>query len=395
MYNSTRYRKNSRPSRPGKFTRPQRSNHRPQASLHPSLYVKKADVIEEENFIPKHTFSDFMICEPLKENIRNKGYIQPTPIQDEAIEPILGFKDVIGLANTGTGKTAAFLIPLINKAYFDRSQKVLVIVPTRELAVQIEEECRAFTKGLRVFSVLLIGGVGMMHQIRGLQRDHDIVIATPGRLRDLERKGKIQLRKYNNIVLDEVDRMMDMGFINDVKSIIASLPEKRQSLFFSATMPEEIKSLASSFLQNPFLISVKSQDTAKAVEQDVVRLNGKQKPDVLSELLSQNGFDKVLVFGRTKWGMEKLARILESRGFRVAAIHGNKNQNQRQRALNEFKNGQIRVLLATDVASRGLDIHNVTHVINYDEPGSYDDYIHRIGRTGRAGKAGVALTLIS
>ena len=336
-----------------------------------------------------------MIAEALKENIQRKGYTQPTPIQDQAIQHILQYKDVVGLANTGTGKTAAFLIPLINKVYFDRSQKVLIIVPTRELAVQIEDECRAFTKGLRVFSVLCIGGVGMMHQIRSLQKDHDIVIGTPGRLRDLERKGKLKLARYNNIVLDEVDRMMDMGFINDVRDIIGKLPTHRQSLFFSATMPPEIKNLATGFLSDPVTVSVKSQDTAKAVEQDVVKLNGQQKVDVLSDLLRGDGFDRVIVFGRTKWGMEKLAKILLQRGFKVAAIHGNKNQNQRQRALQEFKSGQVTVLLATDVASRGLDIENVTHVINYDEPASYDDYVHRIGRTGRAGKTGVALTFIN
>jgi superfamily II DNA/RNA helicase len=359
------------------------------------MYIKKAENAQEENYTPTHAFSDFMIADALKQNILRKGYVIPTPIQDQAIVPILQYRDVIGLANTGTGKTAAFLIPLINKAYFDRSQKVLIIAPTRELAVQIEEECRAFTKGLHVFSVLLIGGVGMMHQIRQLQKDHDIVIATPGRLRDLERKGKIKLERYNNIVLDEVDRMMDMGFINDVKAIISGLPTKRQSLFFSATMPAEIKNLAFSFLTDPIMISVKSQDMAKSVEQDVVRLQGRQKVDVLTDLLHQEGFEKVLVFGRTKWGMEKLAKILTKRGFKVAAIHGNKNQNQRQRALNDFKNGQISVLLATDVASRGLDIDDVTHVINFDEPASYEDYINRIGRTGRANKSGVALTLIN
>ena len=396
MYNHSRSQNSGRRNGiHGHFSQKGTRTGRKAVSLPPHLYVKKAENVVEENYTPKHAFSDFMISDALQQNILNKGYTLPTPIQDEAIEPILQYKDVIGLANTGTGKTAAFLIPLINKAYFDRSQKVLIIAPTRELAVQIEEECRAFTKGLHVFSVLLIGGVGMMHQIRQLQKDHDIVIATPGRLRDLERKGKIKLERYNNIVLDEVDRMMDMGFINDVKAIISGLPLRRQSLFFSATMPGEIKNLAFSFLTDPIMISVKSQDTAKSVEQDVVRLQGRQKVDVLTDLLRQEGFEKVLVFGRTKWGMEKLAKTLTQRGFKVAAIHGNKNQNQRQRALNDFKNGQISVLLATDVASRGLDIDDVTHVINFDEPGSYEDYIHRIGRTGRANKSGVALTFIN
>ena len=264
MYNSSRYQRSHK--KESRFSRPQRSSNNQRSfgrgkpgSLHPSLYVKKAEVIEEEKYAPSHLFSDFMIAEALKENIQRKGYTQPTPIQDQAIQHILQYKDVVGLANTGTGKTAAFLIPLINKVYFDRSQKVLIIVPTRELAVQIEDECRAFTKGLRVFSVLCIGGVGMMHQIRSLQKDHDIVIGTPGRLRDLERKGKLKLARYNNIVLDEVDRMMDMGFINDVRDIIGKLPTHRQSLFFSATMPPEIKNLATGFLSDPVTVSVKSQ----------------------------------------------------------------------------------------------------------------------------------------
>lgn len=395
MYNNHRYQRRPSHNRFSHNRSSSRGRNNQQKSIHPTLYVKKAEEAEEIIYTPKHSFNDFMIAEALKQNILAKGYTSPTPIQDEAIEPIIQFKDVIGLANTGTGKTAAFLIPLINKVYFDRSQKVLIIVPTRELAVQIEEECRAFTRNLRVFSVLCIGGVGMQNQIHNLKKEHDIVIGTPGRLRDLERKGKLKLQRYNNIVLDEVDRMMDMGFINDVRDIISKLPVQRQSLFFSATMPDSIRHLAQSFLRDPITISVKSQDTAKSVEQDVIKLAGRQKTDVLMDLLSRQDFEKVLVFGRTKWGMEKLAKVLEKKGFRVAAIHGNKNQNQRQRALNDFKNGQISVLLATDVASRGLDINGVTHVINYDEPASYEDYIHRIGRTGRAGKTGVALTFVN
>lgn len=363
--------------------------------INPSLYVKKAENHEEVvAYVPANSFENFMIAERLKENILSKGYTHPTPIQDEAIIPILEGKDVIGLANTGTGKTAAFLIPLIHKAYFDRGQKALIVVPTRELAVQIEQEFKAFTKGMDIYSVLCIGGVGMHSQIHGLKRDHDFVIGTPGRLKDLERQGRLKLFQYNNIVLDEVDRMMDMGFINDMRYLISKLPQVRQSLFFSATMPDAIRSLAHSFLNNPITISVKTQDTTHTVEQDVIKLNGRQKVDVLEDLLSKEGFEKVLVFGRTKWGMDKLARILEQRGIRVAAIHGNKNQNQRQRALEEFKRGRVLALLATDVASRGLDIDDVTHVINYDEPATYDDYVHRIGRTGRASKRGTALTFI-
>ena len=372
-----------------------RNRHMPK-SINPSLYVQEAQEVENmEEFIPQHNFSDFAISDELKKNILAKGYNNPTPIQDEAIEPILLGKDVIGLANTGTGKTAAFLIPLINKVLLDRSQKVLIIVPTRELAVQIQDECRAFTRNMNVYSVLCIGGASLYKQAHALRAEHDIVIGTPGRIKDLDKQRHLKLQFYNNIVLDEVDRMMDMGFITDIKFLISRLPQVRQSLFFSATLPDNIRSLAHSFLRNPVTISVKSHETPQAVEQDVVRLNGRSKPDVLIDLLSQKGFDKVLVFGRTKWGMNKLARFLDERGFRVAAIHGNKNQNQRLRALEQFKNGHVHILIATDVASRGLDIDDVTHVINFDEPASYDDYIHRIGRTGRANKRGIALTFIN
>jgi len=359
-----------------------------------SFYIRKAEKRDQKIFIPRNNFSDFLICDELKQNILEKGYTTPTPIQDEAIELMLLGKDIIGLANTGTGKTAAFLIPLINKIFYNRSQKVLIVVPTRELAVQIQEEFIAFTKDMNLYSVLCIGGVNIYKQIHNLRRDHNIVIATPGRIKDLERQGQLKLFQYNNIVLDEVDRMMDMGFVNDIKFIISRLPQNHQSLFFSATLPQSAESIARAFLKNPITISVKFQEIPHTVEQDIIKVNGRMKTEVLCELLSSQGFDKVLVFGRTKWGMNKLSAILERRGFKVAAIHGNKNQAQRQRALNQFKNGLVNVLIATDVASRGLDIDDVTHVINYDEPASYDDYIHRIGRTGRANKTGTALTFV-
>ncbi len=374
---------------------PRRGGFRRGIKINPALYVRKAEgsVVSEE-YSPTNSFEGLMIAERLKENILAKGYSVMTPIQDQAITQILEGKDIVGLANTGTGKTAAFLIPLIHQVYFNRSDKVLIVAPTRELAVQIQDELKVFTKGMNMFSVLCIGGVGLSNQIHGLKREHDFVIGTPGRLKDLERQGRLKLFKYNKIVLDEVDRMMDMGFINDMRYLISKLATHRQSLFFSATMPDAIKGLAHSFLKNPITISVKTQDTTHTIEQDVIRLNGRSKVDVLEDLLSREGFEKVLVFGRTKWGMDKLAKILLDRGIRVAAIHGNKNQNQRQRALEEFKRGRVLALLATDVASRGLDIDDVTHVINYDEPATYEDYIHRIGRTGRASKAGTALTFI-
>lgn len=363
--------------------------------IDPGLFVRKAEAITAENApVITHTFADFQIVQQLKKNIAEKGYQTPTPIQDQAIPYIVQGKDVVGIANTGTGKTGAFLIPLINKVLQNPSERVLIIAPTRELAVQIEEECRILARGLSIFTALTIGGASMYHQTAMLRRQPHFVIGTPGRLKDFAQQGKLHLTTYNNVVLDEVDRMMDMGFINDIKFLIGKLPIFRQSLFFSATIPHSVIPLMHAFLKNPVTVSVKTHDTAQAVEQNVIKVAGRNKIDVLSNLLRQEGFHRVLVFGRTKWGINKLATILTDRGLRVSAIHGNKSQTARQRALDEFKKGNIQVLLATDVASRGLDIDDVTHVINYDQPASYEDYIHRIGRTGRANKRGVALTFV-
>ncbi len=371
-----------------------RGNHRP-TYFNPSNFINQTVVspVAQEVQI-RHKFTDFLISDQIRKNISDKGYVTPTPIQDQAIPFILEGRDIIGIANTGTGKTGAFLIPLINKVLFNRSQKVLIIAPTRELAVQIKDELDAFSRNLSVGGVLCIGGVGLSLQIRGLRDRHDFVIGTPGRILDLKKQGKINLSIYNNIVLDEVDRMMDMGFIKDIKTIISFIPNNRQSLFFSATIPTQVVPIIHKFLRNPQTISVKSKETVEGIQQDVIKMNGKQKADVLRDLLRRDGFNKVLVFGRTKWSMEKLSKSLLYDGFKVASIHGNKSQNQRQRALDQFKNNQIQVLIATDVVSRGLDIDDVTHVINYDQPASYEDYIHRIGRTGRANKKGIALTFV-
>jgi superfamily II DNA/RNA helicase len=377
---------------PQRFQR--RGNPRRREYINPALYIKKALEPKEDTYIATHAFSDFSFSEQLKANIKARGYETPTPIQDQAIEHILLGRDVVGMANTGTGKTAAFLLPLIDKVFRDRSQRVLIIAPTRELAVQIEDEFRRFSRGLQLYSALCIGGAGIFGQIRLLRRNPHFVIGTPGRLKDLEQQRVLNFATFSTIVLDEVDRMLDMGFINDVKYIVSKLSTPRHSLFFSATLPRDVSDVMQHFLSEPITVSVKSGESALYVDQDIVRLNGKQKIDVLHDLLIQETFEKVLVFGRTKWGMEKLAREMEKRGFKVASIHGNKSQGQRQRAIEQFKSNRIQVLLATDIASRGLDIDNVTHVINYDIPESYEDYVHRIGRTGRAGKKGVALTFL-
>lgn len=360
-----------------------------------SLLVQKAkEEIPQKTHIIKHEFSSFLISGVLKKNIAEKGYITPLPIQDEVIPFALECRDIVGIANTGTGKTAAFLIPLINKIFYNRAQKVLIVVPTRELAVQIRDEARIFATDMNIFSVLCIGGVNINQQIQGLRRNPNIVIGTPGRLKDLKNQGKLNIASFNNVVLDEVDRMLDMGFINDVRFILSYLPKYRQSLFFSATVPPVIKKIIETFSQNPITISVKSQETAVNIDQDIIKTYGKIKIDVLCELLKQEGFDKVIIFGRTKWGIEKLSKQLLQRGLNVAALHGNKNQNQRQRALESFRKNEVSILLATDVVGRGIDVDDVTHVINYDLPETYDDYIHRIGRTGRNSKKGIALSFV-
>lgn len=361
----------------------------------PALFTRRAIASTESEYTVKNTFDSFNFVPFLRTNITKKGYISPTPIQDQAIRPILEGRDVIGLASTGSGKTAAFLLPLIHKIYINHSQKVLVVVPTRELALQIRDELRVFAEGMGIYSALVIGGANINRQIQEIRRSPYFVIATPGRLKDLIQRRVINLAAYQNIVLDEVDLMVDIGFIHDVKLIVSLMPKVRQSLFFSATISPKVREILQDFVTNPVTVSVKKQETSENVDQEVVRITDpSRKVDQLHQLLIQKNFEKVLVFGRTKYGMDRLCRELVSRGFRAGAIHGNKSQSQRQRALQSFKNNEIQVLVATDVASRGLDIENVTHVINYELPETYEDYIHRIGRTGRANKKGVALTFI-
>ncbi len=366
------------------------------ARVDPVRYVNKAASVEAiPTYSATHQFADFDVAPELKANIAARGYSAPTPIQDQVIPLVLAGRDVVGVANTGTGKTAAFLIPLIDKVMRDRMQKILVIAPTRELAVQIDDELRLFSRGLRIQSALVIGGASMGNQIWKLKQHPNFLISTPGRLKDFVKQGLVRLGDYKTIVLDEVDRMVDIGFITDIRMIISLLPKQRQSLFFSATVPSEVQGIIAAFLTNPVTVSVKVRETLASVDQDVIRVRSKEeKLQMLHALLKKQEFSKVLIFGRTKWNVEKLARSLAESGFSVGSIHGNKSQGQRMRVLAEFKQNRLKILVATDVASRGLDIDNVSHVINFDEPQSYDDYVHRIGRTGRANKAGIALTFV-
>ncbi len=340
-------------------------------------------------------FTTFSLDPRLQENIRAKGFVTPTPIQDQVIPAILEGRDVIGTAHTGTGKTAAFLIPLIQKVTLDRAQRVLVVAPTRELAFQIHKELQDFSRGLSVRTAMIIGGASEWRQKQDVQRDPHFVIATPGRLKDFIESRVIRLSGFRNVVLDEADRMVDIGFINDIKYFISLLPRERQSLFFSATISGRVGEILRDFVNNPVRVSAGTQEAAHTIVQDVIQVLGNMsKVDTLHELLKKKEFDKVLVFGRTKHGVQRVSDELTRRGVKSAAIHGNKRQSQRQFVLAQFARSEIQILLATDVASRGLDIPNVSHVINYDLPETMEDYVHRIGRTGRANKQGVALTFI-
>lgn len=363
--------------------------------INPSMYVKKAQEFQSiEDTQTIHNFSDFNLNPILQKNILSKGYTKPTLIQDQAISPILEGKDILGIASTGTGKTAAFAIPLINEILKNPQKKVLILAPTRELAMQIKEEFRSFTWNLDVYLAIVIGGAYMGEQIRNIRRGPHIIIGTPGRIKDLAERKVINFAGIDTLVLDEVDRMLDMGFIKDIESIVKRIPYSRQTLFFSATVDKKIEVLIDTFLKNPVKVSIKTQDASSHVEQNIVKVPRNAKEAKLHELLNQNDFKKVLVFGSTKMIVDKLTNSLNTRGFRVDSIHGNKPQNKRQRVIRAFKNNDINIMVATDVAARGLDIADITHVINYDQPNNYQDYIHRIGRTGRGNSKGFALTFI-
>ncbi|MFA5742476.1 MAG: DEAD/DEAH box helicase [Candidatus Paceibacterota bacterium] len=358
--------------------------------------IRNHPVKDEEVYKPVHKFADFKIENDLKNNIAKKGYNDPTPIQDQVIPLLLQGKDVVGIANTGQGKTAAFLIPAINNILLHRENKTIIIVPTRELALQIEKEFKDFSFGLRVYAVTCIGGTGIRNQFYGLKRGYDFIIGTPGRIKDLVQRRALDMSKMKTVVLDEADRMLDMGFVDEIKFLINQMPADRQTLFFSATFPSAIEQLASKFTKNPVKISVKTREMPLNITHEVIKTGGDKgrKMEKLCELLAGEDFSKVLIFGRTKWGVESLSEDLSERGFKAESIHGGKTQSNRQKALGFFKANQVKILVATDVAARGLDIDNVTHVINYDVPATYDDYIHRIGRTGRCQNKGSAITFI-
>jgi ATP-dependent RNA helicase RhlE len=345
-------------------------------------------------------FKNLDIIEPILKAVAEEGYTTPTPIQEQAIPFVLQGRDLLGCAQTGTGKTAAFAIPILQNLYGQKPLapgiKVLILTPTRELAIQIDESFAAYGKHTGIRHTVIFGGVSQMNQTNSLKRGVDILIATPGRLLDLMTQGYIKLDKLQTFVLDEADRMLDMGFIHDVKRVIAKLPAKRQTLFFSATMPPEIQQLADQLLTNPAKVSVTPpSSTVDKIEQSLYYTGKNEKPDLLLHLMETKEIKTVLVFTRTKHGADKLVKILQRNEISSAAIHGNKSQNARQGALKDFKNGSLRVLVATDIAARGIDIDELSHVVNFDLPNVPETYVHRIGRTGRAGNNGAAISFCS
>lgn len=346
-----------------------------------------------------NSFSEIDLIEPVQRALTEEGYETPTPIQAQTIPPALAGEDVLGCAQTGTGKTAAFALPILNAIGEDAPKALpnrplaLVLAPTRELAIQIADSFSTYGRYLKIRQTLLFGGVNQFRQVRSLDRGTHLVVATPGRLLDLMNQGHIQLNHLQTFVLDEADRMLDMGFLPDLKKIIAELPDDRQSLFFSATLPPKIVELSDSLLDEPVSVNVTPETrSVDLIEQQLLFVDRKQKRDMLFELLSQPEVERAVIFARTKRGADQLCKRLVFEGIQAESIHGDKSQGARQRALNAFRRNQVNVLVATDVAARGIDVDGITHVVNYDLPDEPEAYVHRIGRTGRAGESGVAIS---
>jgi len=365
-------------------------------TFNPSQFINTNPVdTVVETYTPKHKFGDFGLDKRLVHTLSKLGLATPSPIQDQIIPEILDGKDVIGLAETGTGKTAAFLLPLIHNTLKDYKRQTLILAPTRELAIQIEQELKRLSEGFKLYATVCVGGANIRPQIQRLRRQNHFIIGTPGRILDLLERKHLKLEQISTVVLDEADRMLDMGFIVPIKEILSKLPKERETLFFSATMDDKTKALVGDFLKNPVMISVKKKDVTNSIKQDVVRYGTNDKYETLVKLLKSDGFSRVIIFGSMKHSVEKLARQLSQSGVVAESIHGNKNHSQRQRSLARFKSGNARVLVATDVAARGIHVDSVSHVINYDLPNTFEDYVHRIGRTGRGDKRGEALTFVA
>ena len=372
-----------------------RGGGRKMPTFNPLQFINTNPVdMVEETYKPKHNFGSFGLDKRLEEAIASLEIKTPSPIQDKIIPEILKGHDVVGIAETGTGKTAAFLIPLIEKTLKDKTRQTLILAPTRELAIQIENELKKLTLRTRFYSVVCVGGINIRPQIKALHNKNHFIIGTPGRVLDLINRKNLRTDGIRTVVLDEADRMLDMGFINDMKKILSTIPKERETLLFSATMSKDAENIVNNFLKTPVTISVKKKDVTNSIAQDVTRFKNDTKFETLLGLLEKDDFKRVLVFGAMKHSVEKLAVQLSKNGIRAESIHGNKGHGQRQRALSRFKEGSAQVLVATDVAARGIHVDDVTHVINYDMPNTFEDYVHRIGRTGRGTKRGKALTFI-
>jgi superfamily II DNA/RNA helicase len=346
-----------------------------------------------------NSFAAFGLVGPITRALAQENYVTPTPIQVQTIPPAMRGRDIVGIAQTGTGKTAAFALPILHRLVADRRPperkhcRVLVLSPTRELSGQILDSFRTYGRHLRVSTALAIGGVSMGGQVRALQNGVDVLVATPGRLLDLVQSHALRLDRVEVLVLDEADRMLDMGFIHDIRKIVAKLPTRRQTLFFSATMPQAIAELAEEMLRDPVNVAVTpAASTAERIDQQIIHLDRAAKPAMLAELLRRESLDRTLVFTRTKHGADKVVRGLAKAGIAAQAIHGNKSQPQRERVLAAFRAGQVSTLIATDIAARGIDVDGISHVVNYDLPNIPESYVHRIGRTARAGAAGTAIS---
>ncbi|WP_026967540.1 DEAD/DEAH box helicase [Algoriphagus terrigena] len=369
-----------------------------ESTLDPKLFVKKAKPSGQAGFRTEKTFVDLNLNERLLANILAKGYQTLTTIQEQSILPLLDGRDMMAISKTGSGKTAAFLIPIIEHALKDpRNYTALVVTPTRELALQIEEEFKTLTTGLHLYSASFIGGTNINSDYKQLERKLQVVVGTPGRLLDLSDRKLLKLNQVNTLVLDEFDRMLDMGFVNDVKKLVNLIGKRDQTLLFSATLEPGQKQLISTLLHNPIEVIVENAGgTNENIEQQTVKVpEGAEKVDMLISMLKSPDMEKVILFTETKRLADRLAKKLAQAGITAGQIHGDKSQNFRVRMIDEFKNGTIRVLVATDVAARGIDVADVSHVINYQLPMTMDAYIHRIGRTGRAGKIGHAITFVN
>ncbi|MBI1768584.1 MAG: DEAD/DEAH box helicase [Bacteroidetes bacterium] len=370
----------------------------PVSTLDPQLFIKKAVPLTESRYESNRSINDLPVDAKIKTNLIAKGYSKPTEIQDKTLESILNKNNLLGIAQTGTGKTGAFLIPVVHNLIGSKPAfQVLVVVPTRELAVQVEQEFSSMVIGLSMRSSCFIGGTSVGKDIATLRQPVHVVIGTPGRLTDLARQGALRLNNFNTLILDEFDRLLDMGFSRDIQFIVKSMSNRKQTILFSATEEKNQQTLIRELLHQPVEVRVsKGKTTGDHIDQEVVRVEaGETKMEVLLRMVKDRSFQKVIVFAETKRGVSTVRKTLHQSGVRVDEIHGNKSQNYRLKALNDFKSGKIQVLIATDVAARGLDISEVTHVINYQQPRDFDSYIHRIGRTGRAGKGGKAFTFIN